>query len=290
MQMGGVIECGVELTSLAEDVDAVALTLRHADGRIEHTSATWVVGADGAKSVVCHALGIAFEDDTEPDAYLLGDVRIEGASLDAHSIHIWWHDDDARADADDVPTFAELQDKIAQHGPPNARLSDPEWLSTFSHQRAAGGPHVFLAGDAAHIHSPAGGQGMNTGIQDAANLGWKLAYVLQGRGHRPSLLDSYEAERRPVARDIIDHAARLLHVGMAQHPFARLARDAAMRMLDHLPALQARLRTEMSETDVVYRDGPLVALGEVGRHASRGSAGTRALDIRWIDRSGEEQL
>jgi hypothetical protein len=147
---------------------------------------------------------------------------------------------------------------------------------------------VFLAGDAAHIHSPAGGQGMNTGIQDAANLGWKLAYTLQGRGHAATLLDSYEAERRPVARDVIGNATRLLHVGMAPHMLARLARDAAVCMLDHVPALQARLRTEMSETEIVYRAGPLVALGDASRGTARGYTGTRAPDIRWRDRAGYE--
>jgi 2-polyprenyl-6-methoxyphenol hydroxylase-like FAD-dependent oxidoreductase len=309
-RMGGTVERGVELTALSDDGGAVAVTLRHADGRIETARAMWVVGADGAKSAVRHASGIAFDGDTEQYAYLLGDVRIDGAQLDAHCIHIWWHDGGTvalfpfahgiwrmvcrgeRNGADDPPTLDELQRKVTQHGPPGARLSEPEWLSTFHiNERLAAryrSGRVFLAGDAAHIHSPAGGQGMNTGIQDAANLGWKLAYVLQGRGYQATLLESYEAERRPVARDVIDNATRLLHIGMAAHPMARLMRDAAVRTLDHLPALQTRLRSEMSETDVVYRAGPLVALGDAPHFAKRGDAGARALDIRWSDRSGAE--
>jgi 2-polyprenyl-6-methoxyphenol hydroxylase-like FAD-dependent oxidoreductase len=314
-QMGGVVQRGVELIALNEQADMVDVTLRHADGRTETARAAWVIGADGAKSAVRHALGIEFEGDTEHDAYWLGDVRIDGAQLDAHSIHIWWHDggtvalfpfehgvwrvisrrhgDDMKDDGDDPPTLEQLQRKITRHGPPGARLSEPGWLSTFRiNERLAaryrGAARVFLAGDAAHIHSPAGGQGMNTGIQDAANLGWKHAYVMQGRGHQATLLDSYEAERRPVARDVINNATRLLHVGMAPHPVARIVRDAAVRLIDHMPALQAKLRTEMSETDITYHDGPLVALGETSRHPARGFTGTRALDIRWTDRSGEE--
>jgi 2-polyprenyl-6-methoxyphenol hydroxylase-like FAD-dependent oxidoreductase len=311
-QMGGFVQRGIELIALTEEDDGVAVSLRHADGQTESARADWVIGADGAKSAVRHALAIPFEGDTEPDSYLLGDVRIDGAELDRHSIHIWWHDGGTVAlfpfaqdvwrviarghgDAsDDTPTLEELQEKMTQHGPPGARLSDPAWLSTFRiNERLAaryGAARVFLAGDAAHIHSPAGGQGMNTGIQDAANLGWKLAYVMQGRGHQATLLDSYEAERRPVARGVIDNAARMLHVGMAQHALARLARDAAVRVLDHVPALQARLRTEMSETEVTYHDGPLVALGVTGddaRHPVRGHTGTRALDIGWTDQTGE---
>lgn len=315
IDMGGTIERGVELTGLNEAGDLVTAMIRHADGRIEEAAASWIVGADGARSAVRHALDIAFEGDTEPDTYLLGDVRIEGAELDRHSIHIWWHDggtvalfpfehdvwriisrrvgDDAASRGDEPPTLGELQQKVTRHGPVGATLSEPGWLSTFRiNERLAARyrvDRVFLAGDAAHIHSPAGGQGMNTGIQDAANLGWKLAYVLQGRGDAATLLDSYEAERRPVAHDVIGNAARLLHVGMAPHPLARLARDAAISVLGHIPALQARLRTEMAETDVTYHDGPLVAFGEVSGHPSRGFPGTRALDLRWTQAGDGQQ-
>jgi 2-polyprenyl-6-methoxyphenol hydroxylase-like FAD-dependent oxidoreductase len=315
VELGGVIERGVELTGLSETSDAVTATLRHADGRSEDATVAWLVGADGARSAVRHALNIAFEGDTEPDTYLLGDVHIAGAELDRHSIHIWWHGggtvalfpfahdvwriivrrvgDEVASRGEEPPTLDELQQKISRHGPPGATLSQPGWLSTFRiNERLAVSyrkGRVFLAGDAAHIHSPAGGQGMNTGIQDAANLGWKLAYVLLGCGDPATLLDSYEAERRPVARSVIDNAARLLHVGMAAHPLARLARDAAATVLGHMPALQERLRTEMAETDITYRDGPLVALGGNVAHRTRGMPGTRALDLHWTDASDGSQ-
>lgn len=314
---GGTIERGVELLSLDEDADAVSATLRHPDGREETTGVAWLVGADGARSTVRRVLGIEFEGYTEPALFLLGDVRIDGADLDQRSIHIGWHDGGTIAlfpfedgvwriiverkgserkpgegggqeHQEDAPaTLEELQQAIDRHGPPGARLSQPGWLSSFrTNERLAAryrSARVFLAGDAAHIHTPAGGQGMNTGIQDAFNLGWKLAYVLQGRGDARTLIDSYEAERRPVAHQVIDHASRLMHAGMSGNPVVRFVRDLAVSVLDRVPALQTRLRTEMSETEITYREGPLVALGGHSRHVARGFPGTRARDLHWTD-------
>jgi 2-polyprenyl-6-methoxyphenol hydroxylase-like FAD-dependent oxidoreductase len=315
VKLGGTVERGVELIGLTEQADCVQAMLRHADGRTETTHAAWVVGADGARSAVRHALDIAFDGYTEAESYLLGDVHIDGTELDEHSIHLWWHnggtialfpfaqnvwrvisrrhDDVADERGEEPPTLEELQQNMTRHGPPGARLSAPGWMSTFRiNERLAAryrSGRVFIAGDAAHIHSPAGGQGMNTGIQDAANLGWKLAYVIHGRGHAPTLLDSYEAERRPVARNVITNAARMLHVGMAPHALARVVRDAAVRVLDHMPALQHKLRTEMSETEIAYHDGPLVALGGATQHRARGAAGTRALEISWLGDTDDER-
>ncbi|SPB14424.1 monooxygenase FAD-binding protein [Caballeronia novacaledonica] len=310
---GGRVERGVELVSLDEDGDAVTVTLRDAHGHEETTRVAWLVGADGARSTVRHALGIEFEGYTEPALFLLGDVHIDGGDLDRHSIHIWWHNggtvalfpfehdvwriiveregspqtagDDSSADT--PATLEELQQAMDRHGPPGTRLSQPAWLSSFrTNERLAvryRGARVFLAGDAAHIHTPAGGQGMNTGIQDAFNLGWKLAYVLQNRGDAQTLLDSYEAERRPVGIQVIDHASRLMHMGMSRSALVRFVRDLAVTVLDHMPALQMRLRTEMSETDITYRTGPLLALAGDSRHFARGLPGTRARDVHWTD-------
>lgn len=299
------IERGVELVGVAQDTSSVTASLRHADGRVEEASFLFLVGADGAKSAVRHALGIEFEGYTEPQTFLLGDVRITGATLDRNSIHIWWHDggtvalfpfendvwrifsDRPAAEGDATPTLEELQSKIARHGPPGAHLHDPGWLAAFAtnerlaaHYRAA---RVFLAGDAAHIHSPAGGQGMNTGLQDAVNLGWKMAYALAGRGDTELLLSSYEAERRPVAKDMIAAAAQKLHAASATHPVVRVLRDFAVSVVGHVPALQKKLERDLSETELTYQEGALVALGAPPRHPARGEVGTRALDIHFTD-------
>jgi 2-polyprenyl-6-methoxyphenol hydroxylase-like FAD-dependent oxidoreductase len=307
---GGTIERGVELISLDEDSEGISATLRHPDRYEETIRVAWLVGADGARSTVRHLLGIDFEGYTEPDLFLLGDIRIEGADLDRHTIHVWWHDGGtialfpfehdvwrmiagragqaANLQHEDAPvTLEELQQEMDRHGPPGARLSKPAWLASFhTNERLAAQyrrTRVFLAGDAAHIHTPAGGPGMNTGIQDAFNLGWKLAYVLQGRGDASTLLDSYEAERRPVAHRVIDHASRMMHTAMSGNPMMRFARDLAVTVLGRVPALQTRLRAELSETEITYREGPLIALAGESRHVARGFPGTRARDLRWID-------
>jgi 2-polyprenyl-6-methoxyphenol hydroxylase-like FAD-dependent oxidoreductase len=301
-ELGVKLERGVELTGFVQDEQGVTATLRHADGRDETVRARYVVGADGARSAVRQTLGIAFEGYTEPQTFILGDVQIEGGNLDRHSIYIWWHNGSTVAlfpfegniwrifavrpegEGDALPTIDELQLHMDRHGPPGTRLHDASWLSTFrTNERLAAqyrDGRVFLAGDAAHVHSPAGGQGMNTGIQDAVNLGWKLAYVLNGRGDAELLLDSYEAERRPVARNTIDGSAQRLHVAFAPNPMARVLRDIAVSVIGHLDVVQKKLQLQLSETDITYRDGPLVALGKPPRHAARTDVGTRALDAR----------
>jgi hypothetical protein len=108
-------------------------------------------------------------------------------------------------------------------------MHDPRWVSRFhSDERQAPAyraGRVFLAGDAAHVHSPAGGQGMNTGLQDAANLGWKLAQVLNGHAD-PELLDTYQAERHPVGRSVLHSSGGLVRLGMARRPWSRALRAA----------------------------------------------------------------
>jgi len=303
--LGVTLERGVELVGFAQDEDGVSATLRHPDGREEATRARYLVGADGARSFVRQSLGIAFEGYTEPQTFLLGDVLITGGDLDHRSIYIWWHNgstvalfpfEDAvwrifavrtEGEGDAPPTVEELQAQMDRHGPPGTRIHDPSWLSTFrtnerlaAHYRLG---RVFLAGDAAHIHTPAGGQGMNTGIQDATNLGWKLALVLAGRGEAELLLDSYEAERRPIARAVIASAAMKLHAAFAGNVMARVVRDLAVTVAGNLPVLQKKLQVELSETENIYRDGALVALGDPPHRPRRTDVGSRARDATFAD-------
>jgi 2-polyprenyl-6-methoxyphenol hydroxylase-like FAD-dependent oxidoreductase len=306
------VERGVELVGLVQDNDHVTATLKHGDGRTEKMRTSYVVGCDGARSFVRQTLGVDFEGYTEPQTFLLGDVLIDGGNLDHTSIYLWWHGGGTIAlfpfggnvwrifavrendEGAEPPKLDELQQHADRHGPPGMRLRDPTWLSAFRiNERLAAHYRVgrcFLAGDAAHIHTPAGGQGMNTGMQDAVNLGWKLAYALTGVGDRELLLASYEAERRPVARDVIKSAAQKQHAAFGQGNLIRAVKDIAVSIFGNIPAVQKMLQVELSETDIVYREGPLVALGDPPRRAGRGDVGGRARDVAVQNGAGSQSL
>ncbi len=299
--LGVTVERGIELAGLAQDDDGVTTTLNHADGRTETARARYLVGCDGARSEVRRALDIPFEGSTEPQTFLLGDVRIDGGGLDHKNIYLWWRrggtialfpfeentwrifamrETDSAADV--PPALDELQGHADRYGPPGMRLRDPSWLSAFKiNERVAARYRVgrcFLAGDAAHVHSPAGGQGMNTGIQDAVNLGWKLAYALAGIGDPNLLLDSYEPERRAIAQNVVKAAEQKLHLAFNSGAAMRIVKDIAVSLLGNLSVVQKRLQIELSETEIVYQNGPLVALGAPPRRPGRTDVGARARD------------
>ncbi len=297
--LGVTVERCVELVGFQQDADGVTAQLRHADGREETGRFPYLVGCDGARSTVRQTLGVAFEGYTEPQTGLLCDARMEG-NLDPASIYLNWHRGGTVAlfpvqhgvwrvfglregSGDQPPTLQEMQTLLDRHGPGGLRLHDASWLSMFRvNERLAAKYRVgrcFLAGDAAHIHSPAGGQGMNTGLQDAVNLGWKLGHVLRGIGDPALLLDSYEAERRPVAAEVIKGAAQKQHIAFANNTLSRVLKDIAVPLIARIPAAQKRLQTELSETEIVYRDGPLVRLGAPPQRAGRADVGGRARDV-----------
>ena len=308
--LGVTVEREAELTEFTQDPTGVNATIRHGDGRVETARAQYLAGCDGARSVVRHQLDIAFEGDTEEANFLLCDAPISG-DLAPASIHIWWHGNGtvalfpvseglwrvfAKRDGrgDDTPTREEMQGQLDRHGPPGLTLGETTWLSHFKiNDRLAARYHVgrcFLLGDAAHVHSPAGGQGMNTGIQDAVNLGWKLGYALRGWGEATLLLDSYEPERRPVAHDVVEGATQMLHTMFGAGAMLPVLRDIALPILGRIPAIRRQMQTRLSETDIAYADGPLMELGGASRHPQRTEVGGRARDTELHSAGGTQKL
>ena len=283
-RLGGVVERGRELVDFREEGDAVVATVRAAGdevGPAEQIRAGWLVGCDGAHSRVRKALGLAFEGSTYEEAFLLADVDLDwGRSRD--ETHGWLHRDglfaalplprsrqwrlfadvSAGAGAAAPQATVELFQRllVERTGDTATTISNPSWLSTFRINRRMVPEYrrgrVFLAGDAAHIHSPFGGQGMNTGIQDAYNLAWKLGLVVRGRA-TGALLDTYQEERLPVAREVLHDTHRNTNLLLAKHALARFARDHVLVPLLRLGAIQARLVREASELYVHYRRSSL---------------------------------
>ncbi|WNM37978.1 FAD-dependent monooxygenase [Micromonospora halotolerans] len=258
--LGVSVERGVELVGLDRSDRAAVATLRDRDGREERLSARYVVGCDGAHSAVRQFAGIAFEGGAYPQTFVLADLEVDGVEPGgAHAFLAGrgllflfplghpasWRMVAMRPSNDATPPtapvhLAELQTLADAYAGGALRLRDPVWATNFRlHHRAAAayraGP-VFLAGDAAHIHSPAGAQGMNTGIQDAVNLGWKLAQALH-TDVDPALLDSYHAERAPVGRMVLRFSDRAFTVATSTNPLVRFARTRLAPAL--LPAVLA---------------------------------------------------
>jgi 2-polyprenyl-6-methoxyphenol hydroxylase-like FAD-dependent oxidoreductase len=240
-RFGVEVDRGVALARLSQDEDGVTVRLDRAGREPESATFRYVIGCDGAHSAVRRALGIAFEGEAFPMLFMLGDVRIDwdlprGMALRALRLVENWAPDmfiaiplpepgryrvsmlappepEPLAGADHGiqserrgPDLSQMQAVADALLPERAALSDLRWSSTFRISMRLAARYrqgrAFIAGDAAHIHPPTGGQGMNTGIQDAYNLAWKLALVLKGAA--PAiLLDSYDAERRPVGAEVV---------------------------------------------------------------------------------------
>jgi 2-polyprenyl-6-methoxyphenol hydroxylase-like FAD-dependent oxidoreductase len=299
---GLAVDRGVELVGLAEHEDHVVCRLRHRDGHEEQAEARFVVGCDGAHSAVRKLAGVPFVGATYPQTFVLADVEADGVTPGA--VHVFvspkgmlflfplvrpasWRllamrpRDDASPAA--APSLAEVQALADGYTGATVRLHDPLWMTNFRlHHRAATRyrtGRLFLAGDAAHIHSPAGAQGMNTGIQDATNLAWKLAHVL--RGADPALLDTYEPERAPIGRMVLRMTDRAFTIATATNPVAAFARTRLAPALLPLAAKatkgRAYLFRTVAELNIRYRRSPLsVDVGRVPRRGPR--AGDRIPD------------
>ncbi|MFJ8084762.1 FAD-dependent monooxygenase [Streptomyces sp. NPDC096205] len=234
-ELGGRVEFGREAVGLDQDADGV--TVHFASG--EPVRARYAVAADGGRSVLRRALGIPMTGESvDPHPTLVADVRVSGLGRE------YWHLFPPSAEGEgylalcplagteDFQLVAQLpQDATPDLGLDGIRklvasrshlapeeVTEVRWASDFRPRAALAdrfrAGRVFLAGDAAHVHSPAGGQGLNTSVQDAYNLGWKLGAVLR-EGAPAALLDSYEAERRPVAADMLGLSTRI-HRGEAR--------------------------------------------------------------------------
>jgi 2-polyprenyl-6-methoxyphenol hydroxylase-like FAD-dependent oxidoreductase len=284
-KLGGNVERQVRLQAL-EGIDpsgeirtqaTVTAILAHGDGRIERTAVPWVIGADGPGSTVRSELGFSFEGATYEQAFMLADCLVDGV-VPAREAHYYQSPQgivvmvalpgnryrfftNARPDQHDV-TLPMIQQIVDERGPAGVRLYDPQSMSIFRvHRRRSTGYRVgpvFLIGDAAHVHSPAGGQGLNTGIQDAHNLAWKLAAVARGDAE-PRLLDTYPPERQVVAEAVMRDTDIQTRLWMVRGRARVAARDAVFRLVDRSGILSRYYAPVMAGRRIrypAYKPGP----------------------------------
>jgi 3-(3-hydroxy-phenyl)propionate hydroxylase len=293
------IERGVELLSFDQGASKLQASLRHANGRIESLRPAYLIGADGAHSVVRHGLDVGFSGKTFEQSFLLADLQADTE----------WPDDEfsifasgdglvalfpmsggrVRLIADqpaaqrhgEAPTIDDCRAVIERRIHHRVTVSSLAWSSYFQVNsrmvdRLRSG-RVFLAGDAAHVHSPAGAQGMNTGIQEAFNLGWKIARVALGMAP-DRLLDTYHTERHPIERDVLRQSSFMTQMAAAEHGPMKLIRDRVMPALSAIGPLRDAARRTVSELSIQYRRSPL-SLERVLDGGPR--AGERAPDA-WV--------
>lgn len=269
------VERGVEVLSLVDDGERVTLRLKRAGGDGEITAA-YVVAADGPDSVLRTAAEIAFEGDkTDAFEFLQTDCEVRWSYPTGRSylfvtkdrfLGLFPFDADgayrivcARVDQDpaivEAPDLEEIEAILREIADPDAVLVEPRWLN-----RMRGEPRLakkfrsgrlFLIGDAAHAHLPIGGQGMNSGMQDGFNLGWKLAAVIKGAG-QPDLLDTYGAERLPVAEDLLKFTDRGFHSMVKPGDLAQRAMKLFGASVMGLESVQERLRRTVGEVPISY--------------------------------------
>ena len=274
-ELGGTVERSRELASFRQMDSRVIAKVRHGDSEeAEEVHAGWLVGCDGAHSRVRKALGVSFEGSTYEEKFLLADANLDW-NRERNRTHTWFPPDGmftvfplpgtsqwrifaVLEDETAPPLSLELFQKLLRErtGDAKTTLSNPTWMSNFTVNRRMVDRYrverAFLAGDAAHVHSPFGAQGMNTGIQDACNLGWKLALVVQGNASQ-HLLDTYQEERLPVARRVLTQTDANAKVLLSDNPIMRFLRERVLT-LDFVQDYAAR---RSSQLFINYRSSSL---------------------------------
>lgn len=312
---GVTVEREVELVALGQsglshDANPVEAVLRHPDGRLEEARAPWLISAEGAHSTVRSTLDVHFQGKTLEEHYALGDLYVDG-ELAESDFHIFSSEHGfmalfpmgherfrlmashpmSKPSKDTAPSLEELQTIYSQRSHIPARFRDLGWSSWFAiNSRMAKRLRIgrlLLGGDTAHIHSPAGAQGMNTGIQDMINLAWKLALVQSGEAP-PQLLDTYEQERVPVIRNVLTKTERLTGAIGSVNPVARGLFNQLAPWIGSTGFVQETSTARISQIAIAYRHSPL----STHRGAGGGlRAGDRVPDmpVRYRDAHGWQE-
>ena len=276
-ELGVQVERGTTFLGYEERAGGVVARLEHPNAQTEIVSARYLLGTDGAHSTVRKAAAIPFEGQSYDYVFFTAEAKVDGglpkggisqySSGRGLAFVVPFKDDYFRfvtadwkyqGESAKEPLAREtMQESVNALIPTQPTLQEPRWLSRWgSGIRQAScyrRGNVFLAGDAAHVHSPAGGQGMNTGIQDAFNLGWKLAFVVKGSAPA-SLLDTYEQERHPIGKRAVETSDRILRSLIIRNSTLRSARELLVRTLVPRLPVQKALSEGLSGVGISYKD------------------------------------
>ncbi|MFI6560817.1 FAD-dependent oxidoreductase [Streptomyces sp. NPDC050534] len=289
-RLGVEVEWGTRLTGFTQDGGRVVVGLERADGSAESAEVPWLVGCDGGHSAVRKELGLPLLGESS-ETWMLADAPVD---VDLPRDSIYWIHTGSQAlmmvpfrrggrwrllDTTTAPPGTDadvVADRFASKlGPGLGRTAEvrtPTWTSVFTFQQRMvprmGEGRVFVAGDAAHVHSPASGQGMNTGIQEAYNLAWKLALVEQGHAER-ELLDSYSAERVPVGETLLGSTKKATFMVQLKNAFAPLALPVVFGVIRNVTPLRKKVQRQVlggiSGLRLGYPDSPLTRPADTGR-------------------------
>jgi 2-polyprenyl-6-methoxyphenol hydroxylase-like FAD-dependent oxidoreductase len=299
------IERSLELIEVKQENNSVISTIKHPDGRIENITSHWLIACDGANSKVRESCNLFFSGKDLPEQFMVADARMS-SHLPNDEIHMFfdkgtifpdrgtilaafpWGSSEYRVTANlyqghtrQTFTAIEVKEAVHERAYANYTVDSVSWISPFwIHSKIVDNMRhgaIFLAGDAAHIHSPAGGQGMNTGIQDAYNLAWKLALIIKGKA-APSLLDTYHSERHPVVKYIVDQTEHFTNMALFDKSFTAKLNNFS-RELSHNPeSISKEIGMQITQLDIQYQNSPIIDYNEsISKNAPQ--PGKRAPDV-----------
>lgn len=297
------VERSLELVNIKQTNNGVVSTIQLPDGDTENITSDWVIACDGANSTVREKCKISFPGEDLPEQFMVADAKMS-SFLPANEIHVFfdkgtifpekgtllsafpWGSKEYRLSANlylDSPrqsfTEQEVREVVAERTYGNYIVDTVSWISPFwIHSKIVAQMQqgsIFLAGDAAHIHSPAGGQGMNTGIQDAFNLAWKLALVIKRKANG-SLLNSYQLERFPIVKNIVNQTDFYTNMVLFDKSFFSKLKKFSHNLLEH-PQLSKKISEKLTQVDIHYKS-PVINYEEKPKEKSP-QQGERAPDV-----------
>lgn len=280
-----------ELSQIEQTEDGVIVTIKNQHTTYQKIHCSYLIGCDGAGSSVRHALNLSFEGSTEPKLFYVADVKLSSSVINTNSLYMFMIKKGfvlffpmygpghyrivgvlPEYKNGDEYKFSDIEDSIKQEIVSPVEFDELRWFSTYKvHSRKANSfmnGHCFIAGDAAHIHTPAGGQGMNTGIQDAYNLGWKLAYVIK-RQLNSDILFSYNQERTENAKRLLNTTDRMFDIFSGVNRIWNFLRltflPSFMKVVERSNLIKRRIFPLISQTGISYRNSPLTLKSSIGK-------------------------